>query len=173
MSGDSVPDDMRRVAAQQLAYGDRLPLLLWEHNGVVGEQLDGWLFITPTLIEWDGDEDFLTKFGDDIAKFLQGAGAVGVAAGFIAGVGAVVSGVGAVLLAAPKLIRELQKFLGSAKDRPVGQKVVNDTRTFDPLTLSFNLAKIRDAAGSDPLFLGRGIWGVTYEDRASAKCGLV
>jgi hypothetical protein len=179
-SGDSVPDDIRRVALVRNYPAHRLPLLLWAHEGVVGEQLDGYLVITPSLIEWDGGVDFLTQYGQGIGNFLAGLGKVVAAAagvgailfppvaGVLAGVGAAAAGAGQ---AAPGLIGELQKFLGSAGDRPIGQKVVDGKRTFDPQILSFNLATIRDIADADPLGLGRGVWGVSYEDDASLGGG--
>jgi hypothetical protein len=175
-TGDSVPDDIRVVASARNAFPNRLPLLLWEHNGVVGDRLDGHLLITPSLIEWDGDVDFLTKFGEDIGKFLKrlgdAAAAIGGAVALIfPPVGAKIAGAGLALRNAPGLIGELQKFLGEAGDRPIGQKLVEGKRTFDPQILSFNLAHIRDVADSDPLALGRGVWGVNYEDDSALGGG--
>ncbi|WP_146187458.1 hypothetical protein [Arthrobacter sp. HMWF013] len=160
------------------AVGNRgfLPLLLWEWGGDASA-LEGSLVVTPAVWEWDNGRPMMPEWGDAEAKMVEqwggtiGAGAGGVS-GALAAIGlapaaAAVLAVGGVIVAVTKLIPWFvsvgEDIIGVAGDRPIGQIAEGSTRVYNPQVLSFDLAKIREAAAYE-MGKGPGVWWLRVKD---------
>lgn len=160
-----------------------LPLLLWEWGGEVAA-LQGSLIVTPAVWEWDNGRPMMPEWGDAEAKMVAqwGAkiteGAGGVAAVLVAiglapaaaAVGAAGGVINAVTGLLPWFVSVGKDVVGVPGDRPIGQIAEGPVRVYNPQVLTFDLAKMREAAAVE-MGKGPGVWWLRVKDDPEIGAG--